>query len=106
MVCVCVFTTVCVHFGWVKCRAQTPSMDHYTWSYVTSRHVKYTNSYLINCQYSLSHLTQQNEGRHALFKLKTCIGIDGLTSMEPFYCIKGTLWKKKGLKSGFFAVML
>ncbi len=33
---VCVFTAVCVHFGWVKCRAQVPSMGHHTWSYVTS----------------------------------------------------------------------
>ncbi len=31
-VCVCVFTAVCVHFGWVKCRAQILS----NWSYVTS----------------------------------------------------------------------
>ncbi len=27
---------VCAHFGWVKCRAQIPSMGHCTWSYVTS----------------------------------------------------------------------
>ncbi len=33
---VCVFTAVCVHFGWVKCRAQIPSMGNRTWSYVTS----------------------------------------------------------------------
>ncbi len=33
---VCVFTAVCVHFGWVKCRAQIPSMGHHSWSYVTS----------------------------------------------------------------------
>ncbi len=33
---VCVFTTVCVHFGWVKCRARIPSMGHHTWPYVTS----------------------------------------------------------------------
>ncbi len=33
---VCVFSAVCVHFGWVKCRAQIPSMGHHTWSYVTS----------------------------------------------------------------------
>ncbi len=35
-VCVCVFTAVCVHFGWDKCRAQIPSMGHHTWPYVTS----------------------------------------------------------------------
>ncbi len=37
-VCVCVFvcSLLCVHFGWVKCRAQIPSMGHHTWSYVTS----------------------------------------------------------------------
>ncbi len=29
-VCVCVFTAVCVHFGWVKCRALIPSMGHHT----------------------------------------------------------------------------
>ncbi len=34
--CVCVFTAVCVHLGWVKCRAQIPSMGHHTWPYVTS----------------------------------------------------------------------
>ncbi len=33
---VCVFTAVCVHLGWDKCRAQIPSMGHHTWSYVTS----------------------------------------------------------------------
>ncbi len=33
---VCVFTAVCVHFGWVKCRAQIPSMGHHTWPHVTS----------------------------------------------------------------------
>ncbi len=35
-VCVCVFTAVCVHFGWVNCRAQIPIIDHHTWLYVTS----------------------------------------------------------------------
>ncbi len=25
------FTAVCVHFGWVKCRAQILSMCHHTW---------------------------------------------------------------------------
>ncbi len=34
--CVWVFTAVCVHLGWVKCRARIPSMGHHTWSYVTS----------------------------------------------------------------------
>ncbi len=33
---VCVQCCVCVHFGWVKCRAQIPSMGHHTWPYVTS----------------------------------------------------------------------
>ncbi len=33
---VCVFTAVCAHFGWVKCRAQIPSMGHHTWLYVMS----------------------------------------------------------------------
>ncbi len=33
---VCVFTAVCVHFGWVICRARIPSMGHHTWPYVTS----------------------------------------------------------------------
>ncbi len=31
---VCVFTAVCVHLGWDKCRAQIQSMGHHTWSYV------------------------------------------------------------------------
>ncbi len=36
---VCVFTAVCVHFGWVKRRAQILSMGHYAWPYVTSLHL-------------------------------------------------------------------
>ncbi len=32
----CPLLRVCVHFGWVKCRAQIPSMGHHTWPYVTS----------------------------------------------------------------------
>ncbi len=28
-VCVCVHCCVCVHFGWVKCRAQIPSMSRH-----------------------------------------------------------------------------
>ncbi len=32
--CVCVHG-VCVHFGWVRCRAQVPRMGHHTWLYVT-----------------------------------------------------------------------
>ena len=35
-VCVCVHCSVCVHFGWVKCRAQILSMGHHTWLNVTS----------------------------------------------------------------------
>ncbi len=35
-VCVCVCSLLCVHVGWVKCRAQIPSMSHHTWPYVTS----------------------------------------------------------------------
>ncbi len=34
----CVFTAVCVHFVWVKCRAQLPSMGNYTWPHVMSCH--------------------------------------------------------------------
>ncbi len=33
---VCVFTAVCVHFEWDKCRARIPSMGHHTWLYVPS----------------------------------------------------------------------
>ncbi len=33
---VCVFTAVCVHLGWVNCRAQTLSMGNHTWPHVTS----------------------------------------------------------------------
>ncbi len=32
----CVFTAVCVHLGWVKRRAQIPSIGHHAWSYVMS----------------------------------------------------------------------
>ncbi len=35
-VCVFVFTAICVHIGWVKCRAQIPSMGHHTWPHVMS----------------------------------------------------------------------
>ncbi len=33
---VCVCLCVCVCFGWVKCRAQIPSIGYHTWSYITS----------------------------------------------------------------------
>ncbi len=33
---VCVFTAVCVHFGWDKYRAQILSMGHHTWPHDTS----------------------------------------------------------------------
>ncbi len=36
-VCVCVHCCVCA-LGWVKCRAQLPSMGHHTWPHVSSRH--------------------------------------------------------------------
>ncbi len=32
----CVRACVCAHFGWVKCRAQIPSMGHQTWPDVMS----------------------------------------------------------------------
>ncbi len=37
-VCVCLFTTHCCvcALGWVKCRAQIPSMGHHSWPHVTS----------------------------------------------------------------------
>ncbi len=35
-----VFTAVCVHFGWVKHRAQILRMGHHTWLYVTSHSLK------------------------------------------------------------------
>ncbi len=44
---VCVFTAVCVHFGWVKCRARIPSMGHHTWPYVTS--LSLSLSFVITC---------------------------------------------------------
>ncbi len=34
-VCVCVCVCVCA-IGWVKCRAQIPSMDPHTWPHITS----------------------------------------------------------------------
>ncbi len=45
---VCVFTAVCVHFGWVKCRAQIPSMGHHTWPYVMSlSFVTYLSAFIV-----------------------------------------------------------
>ncbi len=49
---VCVFTAVCVHFGWDKCRAQIPSMGYHTWPHVTSLH--FTTSTDLNMVYSCS----------------------------------------------------
>ncbi len=34
--CLCIHYCVCVHLGWVKCRAQIPSMGNHTWPHVTS----------------------------------------------------------------------
>ncbi len=49
---VCVFTAVCVHFGWVKHRAQYPSIGHHTWLYVTSLSLK-GKAWIIYCKISL-----------------------------------------------------
>ncbi len=43
---VCVFTAVCVHFGWVNCIAQITSMGHHTWPYFTSLSLSFTFIYL------------------------------------------------------------
>ncbi len=45
-VCVCVHWCVCVHFGWVKRRAQIPSMGHHTWLYIMSLSLFFTFSLL------------------------------------------------------------
>ncbi len=37
---VVLFTAVCVHFGWVICRARIPSMGHPNWPYVTSLQIQ------------------------------------------------------------------
>uniref|UniRef100_A0A671PL21 Trafficking kinesin-binding protein 1-like n=1 Tax=Sinocyclocheilus anshuiensis TaxID=1608454 RepID=A0A671PL21_9TELE len=42
---VCVFTAVCVHFGWVKCRALIPSMGHHAICHVTF--TIYTHIYIL-----------------------------------------------------------
>ncbi len=42
--CVCVFTAVCMQLGWVKCRAQIPSMGHHTWPHVTSLSLSFTHA--------------------------------------------------------------
>ncbi len=55
---VCVFTAVCVHFGWVKCRAQILSMGNHTWPHVTSlslyiavlNHSVYQENVSISCE--------------------------------------------------------
>ncbi len=55
-----VFTTVCMHFGWVKCRAQIPSMGHHTWLHVNSLSL---NSFMPGCA---NHFTPDcflNEGQ-------------------------------------------
>ncbi len=52
---VCVFTAVCVHFGWVNCRAQILSMGHHTWPYVTSLSDKCNgNMYYVYCSLILT----------------------------------------------------
>ncbi len=43
---VCVFTAVCVHFGWVNCIAQITSMGHHTWPCFTSLSLSFTFIYL------------------------------------------------------------
>ncbi len=53
----CVFTAVCVHFGWVKCRAQIPSMGHHTWSYVTSLSFTFLWS-LLQINHQIIYLTK------------------------------------------------
>ncbi len=51
---VCVFTAVCVHFGWFKCRARILSMGHHTWLYVTHFHFLFHPSQgRLQCIYKL-----------------------------------------------------
>ncbi len=59
--CVCVFTAVCVHLGWVKCRAwaQIPSMGNHTWPHVTSLSHKFERNIIddkdLPCCHRLDH---------------------------------------------------
>ncbi len=45
---VCVFTAVCIHFGWVNCRAQIPSMSQHTWPYKKKNRGKSSVLVLVN----------------------------------------------------------
>ena len=51
-VCVCVHCSVCVHFGWVKCRARILSMGHHTWLNVTSLHFTSLHKFSQNVAYN------------------------------------------------------
>ncbi len=57
---VCVFTAVCVHFGWVKCRAQIPSMGYHTWPFVTSLSLSLTSMLCSLLMYSILNLLRPN----------------------------------------------
>ncbi len=71
---VCVFNAVCVHFGWIKCRALIPSMGHHTWPYVTSHHKKNSPSSsknkLQHIQLSDTTGTSNGTGFYGQMKLK------------------------------------
>ncbi len=80
---------VCVHFGWVKCRAQIPSMGHHTWLYVTSLSFTFT-SYcvkwerlqfycLIRCLSCLLKALMEKE-RKRLEVLSDCLSVRSLKS--------------------------
>ncbi len=53
---VCVFTAVCVHFGWVNFRAQIQSIGRHTWLYVT---FTFSLHFLCTLRKTLCHVYKQ-----------------------------------------------
>ncbi len=71
-VCVCVFTAVCVHLWWDKCRALIPSMGYHTWPHIT-----FTFNQFWYCN-SLKYPTQRNGfQQQMLFKLYLICSVVG-----------------------------
>ncbi len=67
-----IYFILCVHFGWVKCRAQIPSMGHHSWLYVTSISLSLSTFKIVIFQIFVLY-------KYTTFKLK-CFCFEGFTA--------------------------
>ncbi len=86
----CVFTAVCVIFGWVKCRARIPSMGHHTWPYVTSLSLNSAIRTLFKIMLKCTSFSQEFYFMHSQ-GIK--FNLLNYYNLMPFYCFYLTIFR-------------